>query len=208
MTANPYQVLGPSPPPMLGRASLLRRINNHLLKPSPDHVSVVGPAHYGKSVLLRHLADVHRADSNTYLTTVHIDLRRDTPASDAAFKRWFSEEIERTLQPQRPQLSEYFELEDEATHESLDLVFAELENESTRILVVLDGFDYALAGTGLTRNLWDQLRSLAQKPSLRLVTGSRRSIGFEASSILSAISLVESLTADLRRKEDAKRDTA
>lgn len=174
MTANPYQVLGPLPPPLLGRASLLRRINNHLLKPSPDHVSVVGPAHYGKSVLLRHLADIHRAESNTYLTTVHIDLRRDTPTSDRAFKRRLREEIERLLHPQRPQLSEYFEIEEEAIHESLDLVFTELENESTRILVVLDGFDYALAGTGLTRNLWDQLRSLAQKPSLRLVTGSRR----------------------------------
>ena len=39
---------------------------------------------------------------------------------------------------------------------------------------MLDGFDYALAGAGLTRNLWDQLRSLAQKTSLRFVTGSRR----------------------------------
>ena len=159
---------------MLGRASLLRRINNHLLKPSPDHVSVVGPAHYGKSVLLRHLADVHRADSSTYLTTVHINLRRDTPTSDHAFKQRLSEEIKSQLQPHRPELSEILELEDEAIHELLDLVFTELANESTRVLVVLDGFDYALAGTGLTRNLWDQLRSLAQKPSLRLVTGSRR----------------------------------
>ena len=40
--------------------------------------------------------------------------------------------------------------------------------------MVLDGFDYVLDGPGLTRNLWDQLRSLAQKTSLRLVTGSRR----------------------------------
>ena len=48
------------------------------------------------------------------------------------------------------------------------------ENEGTRLLVVLDGFDYALAGTGLTRNLWDRLRALAQRTSLRLVTGSRR----------------------------------
>ena len=153
MTANPYQVLGPSPPRMLGRASLLQRINDHLLKPSPDHVSVVGPAHYGKSVLLRHLADVHRTDSNTYLTTVHIDLRRGTPKSDRAFKRRLSEEIKPALQPHRPELSEIFEFEDESIYESLDLVFTELESESTRILVVLDGFDYALAGTGLTRNL-------------------------------------------------------
>ena len=45
-----------------------------------------------------------------------------------------------------------------------------------RTYTLLDGFDYALAGTELTRNLWDQLRSLAQKTSLRFVTGSRRSL--------------------------------
>ena len=65
MTINPYYVFGPSIPPMLGRASLMRSIENHLLKPSPDHVSVVGPAHYGKSVLLRHLADAHHSGSST-----------------------------------------------------------------------------------------------------------------------------------------------
>ena len=174
MTANPYQVLGPSIPPMLGRGSLLRRIEGHLSKPTPDHVSVVGPKHYGKSVLLRHLADAYRAGSSGYLTTVHIDLRHDTPGSDDAFKRRLAEEIKAALQPDRKQLSECIDLDDAAVHVLLDLVFTELEGESARMLVVLDGFDYALAGTELTRNLWDQLRSLAQKTSLRLVTGSRR----------------------------------
>ena len=184
MTANPYQVLGPSIPPMLGRGSLVRRIEGHLSKPTPDHVSVVGPKHYGKSVLLRHLADAYRAGSSGYLTTVHVDLRHDTPRSDDAFKRRLAEEIKKALRekevedalrPERTQLSEYIDLDDDAAvHESLDLVFTELEGENARMLVVLDGFDYALAGAGLTRNLWDQLRSLAQKSSLRLVTGSRR----------------------------------
>ena len=41
----------------------------------------------------------------------------------------------------------------------LGLVLEDLENEGLRLLVVLDGFDYALAGTGLTRNLWDQTPS-------------------------------------------------
>ena len=168
---------------MLGRASLVRRIKGHLLKSTPDHVSVVGPKHYGKSVLLRHLADACRAGSSGYLTTAHIDLRHDTPGSDDAFKRRFAveikkalreKEIEDALRPDRTQLSEYIDLDDAAVHESLDLVFTELEGESARMLVVLDGFDYALAGTELTRNLWDQLRSLAQKTSLGFVTGSRR----------------------------------
>ena len=168
---------------MLGRAALVQCIENHLSKPTPDHVSVVGRKHYGKSVLLRHLANVYRAGSDGYLTTVHIDLRHDTPGSDGAFKRRLAaevkaalraKEVEAALRPERTELSEYIDLDDAAIHESLDLVFTELEGESARILVVLDGFDYAFAGTELTRNLWDQLRSLAQRTSLRFVTGSRR----------------------------------
>ena len=211
MTANPYRVLGPSIPPMLGRGSLVRQIERHLLKPTPDHVSVVGPRHYGKSVLLRHLASAYhlgptgyrvlppdksaepagtyRSRPGDYLATVYIDLRHDTPRSDGAFRRRFAEEIRATFQPdpwessdlpghREPfdisELSEYLDIENEASHESLDLVFTELEDRGARMLVVLDGLDYALTGTGFTRNLWDQLRSLAQKTSLRFVTGSRR----------------------------------
>ena len=174
MTENPYQVLGATVPSMFGRAALVERIEGHLLKPSPDHVSVVGPAHYGKSVLLRHLADKHREGSPKYVTTVHIDLRHDTPASDDAFKRRLAREIRAALQPHRPELCELLAVEDEGIHELLVFVFDDLESSESRLLVVLDGFDYALAGTGLTRNLWDQLRALAQKTSLRFVTGSRR----------------------------------
>ena len=174
VTENPYRTVGPSIPPMLGRASLVQQIERHLLKPTPDHVSVVGPAHYGKSVLLRHLADSHHRESPVFLTTVHIDLRHHTPTSDAAFKRRFAEEVKAVLRAERPQIAEYLEFEEEAIHESLDLVFTDLDGEGKRILVVLDGFDKVLRDGELTRNLWDQLRSLAQKSSLRLVTGSRR----------------------------------
>ena len=211
MIANPYKILGPSIQPMLGRGALVRQIERHLLKPSPDHVSVVGPKHYGKSVLLRHLAGTYllgptgyrvlppdepaelagtdRWGRSDYLATVYIDLQHDTPGSDGAFRRRFAEEIKATFQPdlwglsdhpalwdslEMFELPEYLDLENETSHESLDLVFTELEDRGARMLVVLDGLDYALFGTGLTRNLWDQLRSLAQKTSLRFVTGSRR----------------------------------
>lgn len=65
MTVNPYTVLGPSIPDLLGRAALLRQIDRHLRKATPDHVSVVGPALYGKSVVLRHVADAYRARSKS-----------------------------------------------------------------------------------------------------------------------------------------------
>ena len=135
---------------------------------------MVGPAHYGKSVLLRYLAEKHREGSSKYVTTVHIDLRRDTPTTDAAFKRRLAEEVRAGLRPHRPDLADFLAAEDDGIHELLIFAFAELESSESRLLVVLDGFDYALAGAGLTRNLWDQLRSLAQMTSLRFVTGSRR----------------------------------
>ena len=164
---------------MLGRRGLLRRIRRHLEKPSPDHVSVIGPRYYGKSVLLRHVAEIYGVGTGGYLSAVHIDLRHDTPGSDSAFKRRFADDVKRALKPVRPQLSELMdaelkEAEDEGVYELLDYVFGEeLEGKNERILVVLDGFDYVLAGAQVTQHLWHQLRSLAQKTSVSLVTGSR-----------------------------------
>ena len=173
MTANPYRVLGPSVPHMLGRRTLLRRIEGHLSKTSPDHVSVVGPAHYGKSVLLRHLADTYREGSRHYLTTVHVDLRHAGITSDGDFRRRLADDLRAALQPHRPGVAEYLDIEDNNIHELLGLTFDELAAEPARVLVVFDGFDHILARADLTRTLWDQLRTLAQKSSLRLIAGSR-----------------------------------
>ena len=170
---NPYQVLGPSVPSMLGRAAVVQRLDRHLLKPSPDHVSIVGPAHYGKSVLLQHVAGIYRTKSS-YVMAAYIDLRRRTPASDREFRQRFAKEVRAALAVVRAEIAGWIENDDSKFQEVLDVVLDELAQNNERMLVVFDGFDYALAGTGLTRNLWDQLRELAQKTSLRLVTGSRR----------------------------------
>ena len=132
---------------MLGRAALMDRIDKHLRKPSPDHVSVVGPAHYGKSVLLHHAAATYRDGIEQYVTAVYVDLRRGIPASDREFMQRFAEEIKAALQVVCPDLAEYFEIEGDPVHEVLGIVFDQLEGEGDgeRLLVVLDGFDYALA---------------------------------------------------------------
>lgn len=176
MTANPYQVAGSSIARMLGRESLVKRIEAHWMKSVPDHVSVVGPAHYGKSVLLRHLADAHRVGSGCYLTTTYVDLRHgDARESDAAFKRRLAESVKGSLQPIHIELADWIDVEYPRVHEQLGDVFEQLEDDGARLLVVLDGFDDVLAGTGLTRTLWGQLRDLTQRSdSLRFLTGSRR----------------------------------
>ncbi|MCY4373673.1 MAG: hypothetical protein OXC31_07820 [Spirochaetaceae bacterium] len=50
-------------------------------------------------------------------------------------------------------LAEWIESEDESIQEVLCLVFDELDKRAQRLIVVLNGFDCALAGTDLTRNL-------------------------------------------------------
>ncbi|MEZ5963090.1 MAG: hypothetical protein R3F56_04505 [Planctomycetota bacterium] len=172
--SHPYQVLGTSIPELLARRRLTEQLERHLLKPSPDHVQVVGPTLFGKSVLLHGLATRLEAADNHFVSAAYVDLRHAPPTDDAAFRRRFAEVVKRTVAAAKPDVAEYIDLDDEGIHELLDLAFQELEQQGARILVVLDGFDHVLAGTGITRNLWDQLRSLAQKPSLRLVTGSRQ----------------------------------
>ena len=170
----PYQVLGPTIPVMLGRRQLLSKIESHLLKPTPDHISVVGPTLYGKSVFLYHLAEKHRSKSQRFLAAAYFDFRHSPPSNDSDFRAHFAESVKTALVTVRPKIAECIVLGDASVHELLELALEELENENKCLLVVLDGFDHVLAGTGLTRNLWDQLRSLAQKTSIRFVTGSRR----------------------------------
>lgn len=171
---SPYKVLGPSVPSLLGRRQLLEQLDRHLVKPSPDHVQVVGPSMYGKSVLLNHFAKSHTGGSSSYMTAAYDDLRHGPPTTDGEFQKRFAAVVKDALKKADSGHAEFIDLGDATLHELLVFVFEELDKERKRLLVVLDGFDHVLAGTGLTRNLWDQLRALAQRSSLRLVTGSRR----------------------------------
>ena len=174
MSGGPYQVLGDSVPQMLGRERLYRKLLGHLLKETPDHVCVVGPTLFGKSVLLNHLGSHFKSGSNHYVTSVYWDLRHGTPRTDAEFRRRFAEEVKVAVKPVRADLAEYLDLEEEALSDLLHLVFDEMERERLRLLVVLDGFDHVLGDGTITRNFWDEMRVLGQRASLRLVTGSRR----------------------------------
>jgi hypothetical protein len=169
-----YQVMGPSVPRMLGRRRLIEQIERHILKPSPDHIQVVGPTLYGKSVLLSALVDRNRTPNAYYSTAAYADLRHSRPVDDAEFRRRFAEVVKSSLTTVEPDIAALIDVNDAVLHELLDLAFGELERQSKRLLVVLDGFDHVLAATGITRVMWDQLRALGQKSSFRLVTGSRQ----------------------------------
>ena len=173
MSDSPYQVLGVGVPTMFGRERLFERLCRHLTKPTPDHVSVISPAMFGKSVLLNHLAGHFKQRGEYFATSMYWDLRHGTPVTDDEFRRRFAERIKRALRQVESELADFLELEDEGLHDLLHLVFSEMQTSGVRILAVLDGFDHLLAEGRITRNLWDDLRTLCQMTSLRLVTGSR-----------------------------------
>ena len=174
MSDSPYQVLGVGIPPMLGRERLFEKLCSHLTKPTPYHMCVVGPRLFGKSVLLKHLADHFKNPGDHYVTSLYWDFRQDPPETNDEFRQRFAEEIKKALQRVQSEFAEYLELEDESLLYLLRLVFEEMDRKKIRLLAVLDGFDHVLAESNITSNLWDEMRDLGQKNSLRFVTGSRR----------------------------------
>ena len=168
MSYSPYQASGVKISPMLGRERLFKELCSHLTKPTPDHMCVVGPPLFGKSVLLNHLAS-HFNKGGRYVTSLYWDLGASTPRTDDEFRRRFAKKIKDALQSIQSELAECLELEDESLQDD----FEDMEREGHCFLAVLDGFDHVFPESGITRNLWDYMLTLGQKDSLRLVTGSR-----------------------------------
>jgi len=171
---NPYQVLGTHPVVMRGRSRIFEKLCNHLTKKTPDHVSVVGPKHIGKTVLLLQLSDFFTRQNPYYLTAVYWDLRHGTPDADVEFKQGLARRVGKGLEEVRPDLAHELMREESGKGDVVTTAFEILEEENVRVLLVLDGFDRVLAGAKLTRNLWDYMRDLAGRRSLRFVTGSRQ----------------------------------
>ena len=84
-------------------------------------------------------------------------------------------ELTEALRTRHLDYAKYLESTDGSPYAEISSVLDYLAGDG-KALAVLDGFDKALANGRLTRNLWDQLRELAAKPSLRLVAASRRTL--------------------------------
>jgi hypothetical protein len=176
MSGNPYQTLGTTIPPMLGRQRLFEQLMRQLTKASPDHVSVVGPCHYGKSVILQHLANVVSPGHGEYLTCAYWDLRHNIPDSDETFLREFAAVLKGALKTAKVEVADYIGGTGTPLRDEVALVLSDLSSEKKRILLIMDGFDHVLGNTGISRNTWDTLRSFAQFTSIRFVTGSRKKL--------------------------------
>ncbi len=180
-SSNPYQVQGAGVPAMLGRRELFRRLLDLVVDDGGQHVSVVGPPLYGKSVLLNHLrAHLRRPENPPHAIAVYWDLARDVPATDAEFRWKFAVRLGASLSAAKveiPQLENALTDPDgtEALvgHELLETVFDQLARSGVRVVAILDSIDDILPDPALTRTFWNDMHRLGDLSSLRYVTGSR-----------------------------------
>ena len=168
-----FPILGTDIPQMIGRAEIMRRIISDLTKPSPSHLSVVGPRYSGKSVLLKAVSERMSGTDSPYQVVILWDLGHQIPDSDSKFINMLRHLLANALREDQPDYSAHLrDLDDD--YGSLREILELMGDEGIKVLMLWDGFDKPLGSGLLTRNLWDQLRELASLPSLRLLTATRR----------------------------------
>ncbi|MUJ23123.1 ATP-binding protein [Aliivibrio fischeri] len=161
---------------LIGRLNILDEILTAINKPVPDHIQVVGPRYSGKTVILERLKEIVTSEGTTEYSCVLLwDLGHSTPKNDSEFLSQFAANLSDAIKGKYPYYSEYLKESVDTFQQDISEVLKEL-NDKTKILVIFDGFDKALSSDKLTRNLWDQLRELAQNKSLTLITASRKTL--------------------------------
>lgn len=173
---NPYALPSLVIATLRGRDQVFRKICQDLgEKTTPDHVSIVGPRYFGKTVLLKTIAEQFGQPGSRYQVVLYWDLRHDTPETDQAFMRALAKKLDACLIAQG--ITEFHEYLNDNVDElggNISDVVDSLGADDKHILILLDDFDRLAGQPQITKNLWDYLRSLAQKDHLRFVTTSRR----------------------------------
>jgi hypothetical protein len=167
MKTNPYEITCRPDSAMLGRERELQTLFERL---AGNHVSVIAPRLFGKTMLLREVG--RRAKEHGFAQYIAWDLRHHTPASDEAFYETFCGEMGRQLCMPGQDLEKWFR-EFGASFEVIKAVFQELQKTDRRVLILLDGIDGVLQAGTFTQNVWDNLRDLADLSCVRFLTASR-----------------------------------
>lgn len=174
--SNPYVLPSLSIAPMLDRSQIFKAICSDIgEKQTPDHVSIVGPKYFGKTVLMNELASCFRNAGSRYQIVCLWDLKHNTPESNSSFQTELAKRLDVGLRDIG--IGDYHEYLDENSENlagNIDDVLQELEAKEVRVLFLLDSFDSLAAQPHITKNLWDYLRSMAQRDNLRFVTASRK----------------------------------
>jgi len=175
--ANPkFPILGSEIPSILGRTKILQRLWRELTKKTPSHLSLVGPRFAGKSVLLKALEQKMCAEESPYCAVILWDLGHQTPRSDEEFMKLLCKYLGDGLKAAGNEYGDHLLDVTEGEYGEICEVIDVLYSDAQKVLMLWDGFDKPLSGGKLTRNLWDNLLVLCQKPSFRLVTSSRKEL--------------------------------
>jgi hypothetical protein len=116
---------------------------------------------------------VKQIAGNGTFTPIYWDLRHHIPRSDAEFYRAFANELVSQLAPRSEELATFFGGNGDLHFESIRTAFEYQHAAGEKTLLILDGLDDTLQVGNLSKNVWDNLRSLADLSSLRFITGSR-----------------------------------
>jgi hypothetical protein len=170
-----FPILGGVVPPMLGRQAVMDRLLGALTKGARHHLQVVGPRFAGKTVVLQNLVTTLRQAGSGYGAVVYWDLAHQTPETDDAFMKRLALELAAALPPALREYADHLRSEKSLGFKDI-LEVLEIMADECEIIVVLDGFEKPLSRPQITRNTWDNLRELAIKPNLWLVTGSRKTL--------------------------------
>jgi hypothetical protein len=182
MPENPYRVRGIGVAVCRGRQREQQKVIRQL---NDNHVSVVGPRHIGKTVLLRDIADYISNGVGAINGTLYWDLRERTIASDADFFHQLRIKLAGPIAKINASLRPDLEKQDDQPFETIRAVFELLQEENKRLLICLDGFDALDLGVILTQNMLDNLRSLAEgcSKSVRILTASRKRLRDHCNSV-------------------------
>ena len=176
MTDHHFPILGPSVPPLIGRTEIMTRVVSNLTKTTPSHLSIVGPRYAGKTVLMHGLSEKMQHQNSPYQSVLLWDLAHQTPDSNEAFLKTFCRKLGEELKSKGNEYGDYLLDLETDYYNGLREVLDALNDDHYNTLVLWDSFDKPLSEGKLSRNLWDQLRELANIPSLRFVTASRRTL--------------------------------
>jgi hypothetical protein len=161
----------------VGRAKLLERIRE--LHRSGQHISIVGARAIGKTAVLQAVVAQHETGSEVFAGAGIVDFRHDPPTSTEAALKRVGGALQRIFETAAKGELKYLASEvsldatPEELYDQLKIALDMVAESKRSVLLVLDGCDPVLQNSAIPRNLWDNLRALAQSKALRLMTGSR-----------------------------------
>lgn len=177
MPEDCFPICTPEPPLMIGREQIMSALVRELTKSTPSHCSIVGARYTGKSVILAELARRMAAEGTPYVAVIEWDLGHNTPQTDEAFLQSLAQKLAVGLVAVgEKDYGDHLRMIQTDFYAEMANVLDMLEDDEKRILMLWDGFDKPLTAGTLTRNLWDNLRELCLKHSLKLVTATRRTL--------------------------------